>query len=166
MGQRECTAQQQGNKKSILMNVPTRQCLRKRKRKTEPSLQEHKVSARKQRNGSIAERHKTEVEFHHPFLDCSLVPLHKDASHKQLTTSVEGVSLQLIPTDVDSSISLASSQNSCNVKTRFPFPSAPHPTADIVSFVTWLVCRKRTAVLDPKRMYMQALDDCARYFQV
>ena len=70
MGQRESAAQQQGNKKSILMNVPTRQCLRKRKRdKTEPSLQEHKVLARKQKNGSIAERHKTEVEFHHSFLD-------------------------------------------------------------------------------------------------
>ena len=149
MGQRECAVQQQGNKKSILMNVPTRQYLRKKKRdKTEPSLQDHKVSARKQRNGSIAERHKTEEEFHHPFLDCCLVPLHKDASHKQLTTSVADVS-----TDVDSSISLASSQNSCSVKTRFPFPSAPRPIADIVSFVTWLVCRNRTAVLDPKRTH-------------
>ena len=167
MGQRECAARQQGNKKSIPMNVPTRQSLRKKKRdKTEPSLQEHKVSARKKRNGSIAERHKTEVEFHHPFSDCSLVPLHKDANHKQPTTSVADVSLQLIPTDVDSSIFLVSSQISRNVKTRFPFPSAPHPIADIVSCVTWLVCRKRTAVLDPKRMHMQALDDCARYFQV
>ena len=64
MGQRECAAQQR-NKKSILINVPTRQCFRKRKRdKTEPSLQEHQKSARKQRNGSIAERHKTEVKFH------------------------------------------------------------------------------------------------------
>ena len=94
------------------------------------------------------------------------VPLHKDASHKQLVASVADVSLQLIPTDVDLSISLASSQNSCNVKTWFPFPSAPHPIADIVSFITWLVCRKRTTVLDPKRMHMQALDDCARYCRV
>ena len=55
MGPRECAAQQ-GNKKTILMNVLTRQCLRKSKRdKTEPSLQEHKVLAREQRNGSIAE---------------------------------------------------------------------------------------------------------------
>ena len=59
-----------------------------------------------------------------PFLACSLVPLHKDACHKQLTTSLafppimRDVSLQSIATDVDSSISLASSQNSCNVKTR------------------------------------------------
>ena len=135
MGQRECAAQQQRNKKSILMIVPTRQCLRRRKRdKTGPSLQEHKMLARKQKNGSIAERHKTEVEFHHTFLDCSLVPLHEDASYTQLTDSVADVSLQLITTDVDSSISLASSQISCNVKTRFPFPSAPHPAADIVSF--------------------------------
>ena len=56
MRQRECAAHQQGNKKSIPMNVPTRQYLRKSKRdKTEPSLQEHKVSARKQRNGCFAE---------------------------------------------------------------------------------------------------------------
>ena len=83
---------------------------------------------------------QTEVVFLHSFLACSLVPSHKDASHKQLTTSVafppimRDVSLQLIATDVDSSISLASSQNSCNVKTRSSFPSAPHPVADIVSF--------------------------------
>ena len=65
MGRRECAAQQ-GNKKSILMNFTTRQCLRQSKRdKTDPSLQEHKVSARKQRNGSIAGGHKTEVEIHH-----------------------------------------------------------------------------------------------------
>ena len=57
-------AQQQGNKKSILMNVPTRQCLRKSKRdKTEPSLLEHEVSARKQRNGSIAEDTKQRWNF-------------------------------------------------------------------------------------------------------
>ena len=31
---------------------------------------------------------KTEVVFHHTFLACSLVPLHEDASHKRLTTSV------------------------------------------------------------------------------
>ena len=166
MGQIECAAQQQGNK-SILMNVPTRQWLRKRKRvKTEPSLQQHNVSARKTKNGSIAEKDRTEVEFQHPFWGCGLVPLHKDASHKHLTTSVADVSLQLIPTDVDSSISLASSQNSCKFKTRSSSPSAPHPIADIVSFVTWLVCRKGAAVLDPKRMYMQSLDDCARHLQV
>ena len=46
-GQKECAAQQQGNM-SILVNVPTRQWLRKRKRvKSEPSLQQHNVSARK-----------------------------------------------------------------------------------------------------------------------
>ena len=41
------------------MNVPTRQCLRKSKRdKTEPSLQERKVSARQQSNGSFAEENR------------------------------------------------------------------------------------------------------------
>ena len=50
----------QSARQEALLNVSTQQCLRKKKRdKTEPSLQEHKVSARKQRNGSIAERHKT-----------------------------------------------------------------------------------------------------------
>ena len=44
MGRRECAAQQQGDKKSILMSVPTRECLRKRNRdKTEPSFREHIV---------------------------------------------------------------------------------------------------------------------------
>ena len=39
-----------------LMNVPTRQCLRKRERdKIGPSFQEHRVSVQEQRNGSIAE---------------------------------------------------------------------------------------------------------------
>ena len=42
---------------------------------------------------------------------------------------------------------------------RSSLPSAPHP-------VTWPVCRKRTAVPDPNRMHMQALDDCARHFRV
>ena len=74
MGRRECAGQQQGDKKSIPMDAPTRQCLRKRKRdKTEPSFQEHRVSVQKQRNGSIAEDTKQR-------LDCSLVPLHKDAA--------------------------------------------------------------------------------------
>ena len=31
---------------------------------------------------------ETEVEILHPFLACSLVPLHRDASHNKLTTSV------------------------------------------------------------------------------
>ena len=84
---------------------------------------------------------QTVVVFHHPFLACGLVLLHKDASHKQLTTSVAHhsnhrpmSSLESIATDVDSSISLASSQNSRNVKTRSSFPSAPHPAADSVFF--------------------------------
>ena len=94
---------------------------------------------------------------------------------KKLTTSIADVSLQLIPSDVNSSISLASSQNSCDFKIRSSFLSAPHPVAgivsaphllDIASFVICLVCRKRTAELDPKRIQIQALDDCARYFKV
>ena len=32
---------------------------------------------------------QTEVEIHHPFLDCGLAPLHKDASHKQLTSETQ-----------------------------------------------------------------------------
>ena len=54
MGRRECAAQQQGDKKSILMNFPTRQCLRKRKRdKTEPSFQEHRVSVQKNKGTGV-----------------------------------------------------------------------------------------------------------------
>ena len=54
MRQRECAAQQQGNKNSILMNVPTRQCLRKSKRdKTEPSLQNTKCRHENKRTGVL-----------------------------------------------------------------------------------------------------------------
>ena len=176
MGRRECAAQQQGDKKSILMNIPTRQCLRKRKRdKTEPSFQEHRVSVQKQRNGSIAEDTKQRWNFITPsWIAASCLCTRMQATNNSLPLFAD-VSLQLIPTDVNSSISLASSQNSSDFKTRSSFPSAPHPVADIASaphfidivpFVTWLVCRKRTAVLDPKRVHMQALDDCAQYFQV
>ena len=176
MGRRECAAQQQGDKKSILMNIPTRQCLRKRKRdKTEPSFQEHRVSVQKQRNGSIAEDTKQRWNFITPsWIAASCLCTRMQATNNSVPLFAD-VSLQLIPTDVNSSISLASSQNSSDFKTRFSFPSAPHPVADIASttlfidivpFVTWLVCRKRTAVLDPKRVRMQALNDCAQYFQV
>ena len=64
MGRRECAAQQQGDKKSILMNVPTRQCLCEKKRnKTEPSFQEHIVSVHTQKDGNIAEDTKQRWNF-------------------------------------------------------------------------------------------------------
>ena len=168
MGRREFAAQQQGDKKLIVMNIPTRQCLRRRKRdKTEPSFQEHRVSVQKQRNESIAEDTKQTWNFITP---SSYLCTNMQATNNSLPLFAD-VSLQLITTDVNSSISLASSQNSSDFKTRSSFPSAPHPVAgiasaphfiDIVPFVTWLVCRKRTAVL----VHMQALDDCAQHFQV
>ena len=166
----ECAAEQQGDK-SFLMNVPTRQCLRKRKRdKTEPSFQQHNVSARKTKDGSIAEGHKDRGGISSPLL--GLQPRAFAQGCKLQTTHCLCCRrfVAIDPTDVNSSMSPASSQNSCVFKTRSSNPSAPHPVADIVSaphlidivsFVTWLVCRKRTAALDPKRMHMRALYDCA-----
>ena len=61
------------------------------------------------------------MQVKHNSLPVVLLPIMRD------------VSLQSIATDVDSSISPASSQDSCNVKTRSSFPFAPQP-ADIVSF--------------------------------
>ena len=175
MGRRECAAQQQGDKKSILMNVPTRECLRKRKRdKTEPSIGEHRVSVQKQRNRSIAEDTKQRWNFITPsWIAASCLCTRMQATNNSQPLFAD-VTLQLIRTDINSSIS-ASSQNSSDYKTRSSFTSAPHPVADIASaphlsdivpFVTWLVCRKRTAVLDPKRVHLQALGDCDQYFQV
>ena len=176
MERRECAAQQQGDKKSILMNIPTQQCLRKRKRdKTEPSFQGHRVSVRRRRIGSTAEDTKQRWNFIVPsWIAASCLCTRMQVTNNSLPLFAD-ISLQLIPTDVNSSISLASSQNSSDFKTRSSFPSAPHPVADIASaphfidivpLVTWLICRERTAVLDPKRVLMQALDDCTQYFQV
>ena len=130
---------------------------------------------KEQRNGSTAEDTKQRWNFITPsWIAASCLCTRMQATNNSLPLFAD-VSLQLIPTDVNSSISLASSQNSSDFKTRSSFPSAPHPVADIASaphfidivpFVTWLVCRKRTAVLDSKRVHMQALDDCVQYFQV
>ena len=118
------------------------------------------MSVRKQRNGSIAEDTKQKWNLITPsWIAASCLSTRMQATNNLLPLFAD-VSLQLIPTDVNSSISLASSQNSSDFKTRSSFSSAPHPVADIaaaphfidiVPFVTWLVCRKRTAVLDPKR---------------
>ena len=124
MEQRECASTQEVNANERSHTLQT----------AEQLVQENKCTQRTDGNA------QTEVVFIHSFLACSLVPLHKDASNKQLTTSValppimRDVSLQSIAADVDLSITLASSQNSCNVKARSSFPSAPHPEADIVSF--------------------------------
>ena len=141
MEQRECAVQlinresKHRHKKSIQMNVPTRCRLQNNvHQETLDTTCRHE----KQRENVCTQRidcnAQTEVVFLHLFLACSLVSLHKDASHKQLSTSVAlppimvDVSLQSIARDVDSS------QNSCNVKTRSSVLSAPHPVVDIVSF--------------------------------
>ena len=112
MGRRECAAQQQGGKKSILMNIPTRQCLRKRKRdKTEPSFQEHRASVQKQKNGSISEDTKQRWNF---ITLLGLQPRAFAQGCKPQATHylcLQMFSLRMIPTDVNSSISLASTQN-------------------------------------------------------
>ena len=77
------------HKKSIPMNVPTH-CRRQYNlyKETSGTTCRHE----KQRNNMCTQRTdgnaQTEVPPLHPFLACGLVPLHKDASHKQLTTSV------------------------------------------------------------------------------
>ena len=98
MGRRECAAQQQGDKKSILMNIPTRQCLRKRKRdKTEPSFQEHRVSVQKQRNGSIAEDTKQRWNFITPsWIAASWLCTRMQATNNSLPLFAD-VSLQFDP---------------------------------------------------------------------
>ena len=96
----------------------------------------HNVSARKANETTCARKElmgmlKQRWYFFTPsWLVASCLCTRMQASHKQRTTSVafppimRDVSLQSTATDVDSSISLASSQNSCNVKTRFSYPLA------------------------------------------
>ena len=122
MGRRECAAQQQGDKKSIPMNIPTRQYLRKRKRdKTEPSFQEHRVSVQKEKNGSIAEDTKQKWNFITPSWLAALCLCTRIQATNNSLPLFANVSLQWITTDVNSSISLASSQNSSDFKTRSSF---------------------------------------------
>ena len=97
MGRRECAAQQQGDKKSILMNIPTRQCLRKRKRdKTEPSFQEHRVTVQNKRNGSIFEDAKQTWNLITPsWIAASCLCTRMQATNNSLPLFAD-VSLQLI----------------------------------------------------------------------